>query len=129
MRAALILCVLAGSVQASEKDCLSSIIFAEARGEPLLGLAGLGQAAITKAAEEKTNICHLAGVQKKPVDKDIKPYLDAISIELLSHPSTSISQGANRWHSGSDIKSHGKIKRKIGRHTLTRQEVKHVYNR
>lgn len=124
MRAAVVVWALAGSVSAAEKDCLSSIIFAEARGEPLLGVAGLGQAAITKAAEEKTTLCHLSGVQKKPVDKDVKPYLDAISIELLSHPSTSISQGANRWHSGTDIKSHGKIKRKIGHHTLTRQEIK-----
>lgn len=124
MRAAIVVWALAGSVSAAEKDCLSSIIFAEARGEPLLGVAGLGQAAITKAAEEKTTLCRLSGVQKKPVEKTIKPYLDAISVELLSHPSTSISRGANRWHSGTDIKSHGKIKRKIGHHTLTRQEIK-----
>ena len=124
MRAAVVVWALAGSVYASEKDCLSSIIFAEARGEPLLGIAGLGQAAITKAAEEKTTLCHLSGVQRMSPDKDIKPYLDAISIELLSKPSTSISRGANRWHSGKDIYQHGKIKRKIGHHTLTRQEIK-----
>lgn len=102
---------------ASEHECLSSILAAEAIGEPVEGLLAVGQAAVKKAKGDKTTICQLKGVVKKPVSKALQPYLNALSIELLSNPRESISKGANHWHNVSE-KRRGKIKRIIKNHVF-----------
>lgn len=102
---------------ASDHDCLSQILSAEAIGEPVEGLLAVGQAAVKKAKIEKTTICNLRGVVKKPVSKALQPYLNALSIELLSNPRENISKGANHWHNVSE-KRRGKVKRIIKNHVF-----------
>ena len=88
-----------GKAYANDINCLSKIIHAEARGESFPQIIKLGQAAVTKAEDDDTNVCQLRGVKRKAVPKELKPYYAAIANELLTHPSTSLSGGANRWHS------------------------------
>ena len=95
----------ASKVHANEAMCLSKIIYAEARGETFPQIVKLGQAAMTKADDDDTNICELRGVQRKHVPNELKPYYLAISKELISNPSQSLSKGANRWkeHHGDNL--------------------------
>ena len=72
---------------ASDVSCLSKIIHAEARGESFPQIIKLGQATVTKAEDDDTNVCQLRGVKRKPVPKKLKPYYAAITSRSEEHTS------------------------------------------
>lgn len=104
-------------VQGGEKECLSSILYAEARGEPLEGIVAVGQTAISKANREHTTVCGLKGVQRLTPNKNMIDYYVSLAHQLIIKPSTSISRGADHWDVGRPHMP-GYITRHIGHHTF-----------
>lgn len=101
----------------NEQVCLARILHAESRGESLEGLIAVGQAAMTRADDQDTNLCDVQGVQRsKP--KTMGQYYLALAKELIQHPSTSVSKGADSWNTGDKPAHPGKVTRHIDNHTF-----------
>lgn len=103
---------------ANEPVCLARILHAESRGESLEGLVSVGQSAITRAEDQDTNLCDVAGVHKSKPGKTMAQYYLALAKELLAHPSTAVSRGADSWNTGDKPAHPGKVTRHIDNHTF-----------
>lgn len=103
---------------ADDATCLARILHAESRGESLEGMVATGQAAITRAEDQDTNLCDVSGVHRtRPVQSMAQYYL-ALARELLAHQSTAISKGADSWNTGNKPAHPGKVTRHIDNHTF-----------
>jgi hypothetical protein len=114
--------------QATETHCLRDILYAEARGESIEHVAGLGQAAIVKASHEKKSLCQLPGVNRRRPKPEEKPYFELIANHLLRNHTTSITRGADHWNTGVRPRLPGKVTRQLGNHvfyTLVAPAEKH----
>jgi hypothetical protein len=104
---------------ASEVDCLSKVIYAEARGEPLEGMVAVGKAAMNRAKRQKISICNIAA-KKAHVPAKVVIYYTAIARTILNHNSQDLSGGADSWNTGKKPAFSGFFKVKIGNHVLYR---------
>lgn len=104
------------STTANEVKCLAKILFAEARGGSLEHLAILGQAAVAKAAREHVTLCTLPGVKQVAPGELVRPYFETVAKELISHPKTTLSRGADHWDSHKKQIWPGKITRELEGH-------------
>ena len=103
---------------ADNATCLARIMNAESRGESFEGLVSIGQSAITRAEDTDSNLCDVPGVHRKRPSKSMAEYYLAVARELLAHPSTSVSNGANSWNAGSKPAHPGKVTRQIDNHVF-----------
>lgn len=113
---AVVLCLYASTVQANEALCLADILYAEARGESIEGVAAVGQAAIKKAKIEHTTLCKLQGVTRLTPSAVMLEYFTSMASHLLTHPKESISKGASHWERGTKPHLPGTVRRHIGKH-------------
>ena len=107
-----------GKAFAGEASCLARILNAESRGESLEGLVATGQAAITRADDQDSNLCEVGGVHRSRPTQTMGQYYLALAKELLAHRSTSVSRGADSWNTGEKPAHPGKITRQIDHHVF-----------
>jgi hypothetical protein len=113
---AIVLCLCAGAVQANEAHCLGEILYAEARGESIEGVAAVGQAAIKKARIEHTTVCRVKGVTRLTPSQNLLEYYTSMASHLLEHPKETVSKGASHWERGTKPHLPGIVRRHIGKH-------------
>lgn len=97
------------TAQASQTECLSRIIYAESRGEPLECAAITAKAAINR----NKDVCSLikSGVVKaKPIPRQLQPYFSALSIAAYN-TRQDIAMGADSWNTGNKPAYRGDVKR------------------
>jgi len=117
MKALLILTLLMPSLaRASEVSCLAQILWSEAQGESLSGVASVGSAAINRAKRFKQNLCKLSGVTYKHVPNAIRPHFEAMAKSSMANKS--IVGDADSWERSK--RPNGKITARIGKHTFYR---------
>lgn len=106
---------------ASEADCLSRIIYQEARGESIEGAATLAQTAVELSRTLKLTLCQLersGQVHSKPVPSSLVTVFTALARDALASPRL-LNHGADHWDTGKPHMA-GDIKRVVGRHTFYR---------
>ena len=117
MKALLILSLLMPAIaQASEVSCLSQIMWSEAQGESLSGVASVGSAAINRAKRFKQTLCRLSGVTYKRIPSAIRPHFEAIAKSSIANKS--VVGDADSWERSK--RPNGKITARVGRHTFYR---------
>ena len=112
----IILLIMPSLARASEVPCLAQIMWSEAQGESLRGVAGIGSAAINRAKRFKQKLCKLSGVTYKRVPTVIRPHFEAMARSSIANKS--IVGDADSWERSK--RPHGKITARIGRHTFYR---------
>lgn len=113
-----IACFSGSKAFASEADCLSKIIYAETSGHSIEHAVAIGQAAVTKAENDDTNVCQLSGVKRKQPPKAMVEYYRVLSKQLLDKPKTTVSKGADHWNQGTRPKFYGVFKRQFDNQVL-----------
>jgi hypothetical protein len=103
---------------AGDVHCLSRIIHAETAGHSIEHAVAIGQAAISKAEDEDTNLCQLRGVKRKQPPREMLEYYKVLSKQLLDKPKTTVSKGADHWNQGEKPQYPGAIKRKFDNQVL-----------
>lgn len=116
----LILMTLSFNSHANDIDCLSSIMYSEARGESIEGAIAVGEATVNRAAG--SSICKVQGVTKKTPPATLAPYYRAISKDLLAK-SSNITLGADGWDTGLRPRKNATITRRIGKHTFYKEKT------
>lgn len=117
MKALLILTLLMPVLaKASPTSCLAQIMWSEAQGESLSGVASVGSAAINRAKRFKQTLCKLTGVTYKRVPNVIRPHFEAMAKSSMSNKS--IVGDADSWERSKRPK--GKITARVGQHTFYR---------
>lgn len=111
-------------VAAGEVDCLSSILYAESRGEPLEGIVAVGQAAINRSKNQKTKICSVSGVKRQTPPAAISGYYNAIARQLIAKPSNSVARMADSWNTGTKPRQPGAVTRQIEHHVFYIMQAK-----
>ena len=69
---------------ASEVQCLSRIMFSEAKGESLLGALAIASASKNRSVRSGVSICKLKGVTSEPIPADLKPHFEALARSTLN---------------------------------------------
>ena len=115
-RLIMLLLLVSSASSASETSCLAQIMWSEAQGESLSGVASIGSAAINRAKRSKKNLCNLAGVTYKRVPNAIRPHFEAMAKSSIANKS--IVGDADSWERSKRPK--GKITIRVGRHTFYR---------
>ena len=101
---------------ASETSCLAQIMWSEAQGESLSGVASIGSAAINRSKRFKQKLCKLTGVTYKRVPEVIRPHFEAMARSSMANKS--IVGDADSWERSK--RPNGKITARVGRHTFYR---------
>jgi hypothetical protein len=97
-----------------EIQCLSSVIFAEARGEPKTGQLAVAHASINRSKRSDRSICKIKGVTRKPPTLKLQPYFKQIAKTAMS---THSNVGkADSWNTGKKPHSRGDKVKVIARH-------------
>lgn len=102
--------------KASEVSCLAQIMWSEAQGESLRGVASVGSAAINRSKRSKKSLCKLSGVTYKHIPTVIRPHFEAMAKSSIANKS--IVGDADSWERSK--RPNGKITARIGRHTFYR---------
>jgi len=110
----IMLLIMPSLARASEVSCLSQIMWSEAQGESLSGVASIGSAAINRAKRFKQKLCKLSGVTYKRVPNAIRPHFEAMARSSMANKS--IVGDADSWERSK--RPNGKITARIGRHTF-----------
>ncbi len=117
MKAVIMMLLLMPAItQASEAECLARIMWSEAQGESISGVASIGSAAINRAKRSKKNLCKLSGVTYKHVPNAIRPHFESMARSSIANKS--IVGDADSWERSK--RPNGKITARIGRHTFYR---------
>jgi spore germination cell wall hydrolase CwlJ-like protein len=117
MKAVIMMLLLMPAIsQASEAECLARIMWSEAQGESISGVAGIGSAAVIRAKRFKQKLCKLSGVTYKNVPAAIHPHFLAMAKSSIANKS--IVGDADSWERSKT--PNGKITARIGRHTFYR---------
>lgn len=101
---------------ADEVKCLSRVIYAESRGESVLGAVANAQAVINRAVNQERSICDVKGVHRKQPDKSLATYYMAIARAALFDRFPQIIKKADSWNTGTKPKHNGNVERVIGNH-------------
>ena len=108
--------VIPSLARASEAECLAQILWSEAQGESLSGVASVGSAAINRAKRFKQNLCKLSGVTYKRVPAVIRPHFEAMARSSMTNKS--VVGNADSWERSK--RPNGKITARVGQHTFYR---------
>jgi spore germination cell wall hydrolase CwlJ-like protein len=100
-----------------EIQCLSSIIYAEARGEPEIGKLAVAHASINRAKRSERSTCKIKGVTRKSVPLKLQPYFKTLAAKSLSSKHKLIGV-ADSWNTGKKPHSRGKKVKVIGQHVF-----------
>lgn len=111
-----LLLAISFDVSAGEKECLASILWAEARGESLQGVVAVGHAAKNRAVTQNRTICAITGVKRKSPAIANKNDFYAVAAHILANKST-IGK-ADSWDRALRPRTPGKIVARIGQHTF-----------
>ena len=99
-----------------QKECLSTIIYSESRGEPKTGQLAVAHASINRAVKTTGSTCNIRGVTRKKIPKQDKTYFIKLAEYALFHKSTIAS--ADSWNTGKKPHSRGKAVKSIGAHVF-----------
>jgi hypothetical protein len=105
-----------GTVQASELDCLSRIVYREAGGNSIEAAAITAHATINRGKRQRTTSCGLIrkGVVKaKLIPASLRPYFHAVAKAAMK-TRVDISHGADSWNRGRRPRYKGAVKRYAG---------------
>lgn len=100
-----------------EIQCLSSIIYAEARGEPEIGKLAVAHASINRAKRSDRSTCKIKGVTRKHIPLKLQPYFKTLAAKSLSSKHKLIGV-ADSWNTGKKPHSRGKKVKVIGEHVF-----------
>jgi len=103
--------------QASEVQCLSRIMFSEAKGESLLGVLAIASASKNRSVRSGVSICKLKGVTSEPIPAELMPHFEALARSTLSSKK-SVVLSADSWNTGTKPHLKGDITRQIGKHVF-----------
>lgn len=109
---------------AGETHCLARIIYAETAGHSVEHAVAIGQAAITKAEDDDTNLCQLRGVKRKQPPMSMVEYYKVLAKQLLDKPKTTVSRGADHWNAGDKPQFKGEVKRQFENQVLYTLAIK-----
>lgn len=104
------------NANANEVRCLSSILYAESRGESIEGIVAVGQAAIARSKRTDLSICHINGVTRKRPPDRMRSYWYGIARNILVDRKKPIVGAADSWNTGINPSMKGNITRHIGGH-------------
>jgi len=99
-----------------QKECLSRIMYSEARGEPKSGVLAIAHASINRAIKTTGNTCTIKGVTRKVVPKDDKHYFNELAEFALYHKSN--VGKADSWNTGNKPAYAGKLVKVIAQHVF-----------
>jgi hypothetical protein len=97
-----------------ELQCLSAIIYSEARGEPEIGMVAVAHASINRSKRSDRSICKIKGVTRKTPTLKLQQYFKQIAKTAMSTHST-IGK-ADSWNTGKKPHSRGDKVKVIARH-------------
>lgn len=80
--------------------CLASVIYAEARGEPLTGQLAVAHVLLTRAGHDPQNICTEARRPRQFASLPPSPEFTQLAADILNNPGDDPTEGANHFHSG-----------------------------
>ena len=89
----------------NELQCLSAIIYSEARGEPETGQLAVAHASINRSKRLASSICKIKGVTRKPPTLKFQLYFKQIAKTAMSTHST--VGKADSWNTGKKPHSRG----------------------
>lgn len=101
---------------ADETKCLSRVIYAESRGEPITGAVATAQATINRAETQNTSICKVTGVHRQQPDKSLTDYYLAIARTALFDQFPKVIKKADSWNTGTKPRQQGEVERVIDHH-------------
>ena len=96
--------------------CLASIVFSEARGEPLPGQLAVAYASLNRAKRSNLHVCKIHGVTRKAPTKALKPFF--YNLAKLSLHSHSTIGTADSWNVSKIPHDRGKKIKTIGKHVF-----------
>ncbi len=116
-RLLLSLLLVSSASSASEVQCLSRIMFSEAKGESLLGVLAIASASKNRSVRSGVSICKLKGVTSEPIPAELKPHFEALARSTLNSKK-SVVLSADSWNTGTKPHLKGDITRQIGKHVF-----------
>lgn len=111
MKKWLLLLALSSPAQSNEADCLSKVMYAEARGASIEGTMIVGECTLTRAAKQSRSICAITGVKRKSPPAALATYYASLSKTLIDNPTTRLSKGCDSWNRGTRPHLKGRVTR------------------
>ena len=99
-----------------ELQCLSAIIYSEARGEPEIGQLAVAHASINRSKRSGMSLCKIKGVTRKTPTLKLQHYFKQIAKTAMSTHST--IGAADSWNTSKKPHSRGDKVKVIGRHVF-----------
>jgi spore germination cell wall hydrolase CwlJ-like protein len=106
--------------------CLASVVYHEARGEPLVGQVAVAHVVLNRAARDLRRVCHEVKRPRqfhwRPLPRDPRAWLTALRVATAAPRLPDITDGATHFDSNGRapwVKSM-QVTRKWGRHTFYR---------
>lgn len=122
MKKMFILMLLTSSnVYSDEIDCLTEIMFSEARGEPEAGIIAVAEASVNRGKIQKRNMCFITGVTRKKISSVFKKKYRDIAKNVIKNKTNFYAKKADSWEIGKPSYK-GKVTAKIGKHAFYKQK-------
>jgi spore germination cell wall hydrolase CwlJ-like protein len=100
-----------------EIQCLSAIMYSEARGEPELGKLAIAHASINRAKRSARSTCKIHGVTRRSIPTVDKPYFKTLAAKALFSKRNPIGK-ADSWNTSRKPAHKGKVTAIIGAHVF-----------
>ena len=100
-----------------EIQCLSSIIYSEARGEPEIGKLAVAHASINRAKRSERSTCKIKGVTRKHIPLKLQPYFKTLAVKSFSSKHKLIGK-ADSWNTSKKPAHRGKVTAIISHHVF-----------
>ena len=101
-----------------EIQCLSAVIYAEARGESKKGQLAIGYASINRAKRSSRSICKIKGVTRKTIPEKDKVRFKDITITALRSNKHNPIANADSWNTSKKPAHRGKVTAIISHHVF-----------
>jgi hypothetical protein len=99
------------TASANEAQCLSRVMYAEARGASLEGTMIVGECMITRAKKQERSLCKTTGVKQSTPPRALAGFYLALADALIANPSTALSHGCDSWNRGTRPHLNGRVTR------------------
>ena len=99
----------------NEIQCLSMVIYSEARGESKKGQLAIAYASINRAKRSSRSTCKIHGVTRRSIPTADKPYFKTLAAKALFSKHNPIGL-ADSWNRGKTPAYKGKVTAIIGAH-------------
>ena len=100
-----------------EIQCLSMVIYSEARGESKKGQLAIAHASINRAKRSSRSTCKIKGVTRRSPPTALQPYFKTLAAKALFSKHKVIGL-ADSWNTGTRPHSRGKKVKVIARHVF-----------